>query len=143
MLSVILLAFRIGFVALLVASLSLTHNIIISAQRSVHVHVHVSGANINHKLVLNTHYKAPKADKICCGLLLTKQSLLKIEIVFSIHVTKNRKVQIRQKVSNLSPTVPFDNRKHCASIVTKIQCKKPLIRANLILSDPELEETFF
>ena len=32
---------------------------------------------------------------------------------------------------------------HYASIVTKIQCKKPLIRANLILSDPELEGNVF
>ena len=92
--------------------------------------------------MLDTPYKASKADKICCGLLLPKLSLLKIEIVFSI--TQNRKVivpkKIRQKVSNLSPTVPFHNRKHCASIVTKIQCNKPLIRANLILEDGE---TFF
>ena len=50
--------------------------------------------------------------------------------------------QIRQKVSNLSPTVPFQNGEHCTSIMTKIQCNKPLIRANLILSDPD-GETFF
>ena len=38
---------------------------------------------------------ASKVDKICCGLLLTKLSLLEIEIVFSI--TQNRKVIVPNK----------------------------------------------
>ena len=38
---------------------------------------------------------ASKADKICCGLLLTKLSPLEIEIVFSI--TQNRKVIVPNK----------------------------------------------